>query len=78
MIAIKKRHFVSLIIKHNGGMTAFGQKMITEADVGVDEAMQALEEMLNVNGKKWLCGDFPCIADYLIGAQCTDLMLHGN
>jgi len=52
--------------------------MINEADLAVDEAMQALEEMFNVNGKKWLCGDFPCIADYLIGAQCTDLMLHGN
>ena len=40
--------------------------------------MEALEEMISISGKKWLCGDFPSIADFLIGSQCADMMLHGN
>jgi glutathione S-transferase len=58
-------------------MTTQVQKFIIEGDKAVNEAMNALEEIFNVNGKKWLCSDFPSIADFLIGAQCTDLMLHG-
>lgn len=76
-IAIKKRHIAYLVYKLNGGMTNDARRYEVAGNKAVKEAMDELEEMFNVNGKKWLCGDFPSIADYLIGAQCTDLMQHG-
>lgn len=62
--------------KNGGKIDEAIQKKIDEADKSVHVALKALEDMLEMSGTKFCCGDEPTIADLQIYHQLTDAFWH--
>ena len=50
---------------------------VKAADAELEQAMQAIETMLEDSGTKFLNGDTPSIADFQICAQSYEFVQHG-
>lgn len=67
-----------MLEEENGGMSADVLRLVEDGDAALFNAMTALEELIAASGRKYLCGDAPTVADFLLGAQAADMMTHGQ